>query len=268
MATTETKKKAPAKRVTQGNTRRGAPRAVKAAAPKAEKVAKVAKAPAANEATIYSMAGKSTGTIALPESVFGVKWNADLVHQVVTGMQANARETTANTKNRGEVRGGGKKPWKQKGTGRARHGSSRSPIWKGGGVTFGPRAERDFSVKINKKMRRAALLSVLSKKAKDGEIIFIDSFTFAAPKTKEAKAAIVAIAAGAKVERLATKASNAAIIVMPTKTEAVRKSFRNIGSFEIEEVRNLNVVDLLTHKYLVIAEPAKALEILARSKAA
>ena len=227
-----------------------------------------AAAASGSEAAVYSMAGKSAGTIALPESVFGAKWNADLVHQVVTGMQANARETTANTKNRGEVRGGGKKPWKQKGTGRARHGSSRSPIWRGGGITHGPRAERDFSVKINKKMRRAALLSVLSKKAKDGEIVFVDRFAFAAPKTKEAVAAMNAIASGANLARLATKPRNAAIIAMPEKTDAIKKSFRNIGSYEIEEVRNLNVVDLLTHKYLVIAEPAKSLEILSRGKAA
>ena len=259
MATTETKKKAPAKR------------AAKAAKPAAAKAPKAVKAPAAagsNEATIYSMAGKTAGTFKLPESVFGAKWNADLVHQVVTGMQANARETTANTKNRGEVRGGGKKPWKQKGTGRARHGSSRSPIWRGGGITHGPRAERDFSVKINKKMRRAALLSVLSKKAKDGEIVFVDSFAFAAPKTKEAMAAMNAIASGANLARLATKSRNAAIIAMPEKTDAVKKSFRNIGSYELEEVRNLNVVDLLTHKYLVIVEPAKSLEVLSRGKAA
>lgn len=246
-----------------------APRAAKPKAPKAD-VAEtvVAKKGPATEATIYSMAGKEAGTIALPAGVFGVQWNADLVHQVVVGMQANAREVTANTKNRGEVRGGGKKPWKQKGTGRARHGSSRSPIWKGGGVTFGPRAERDFTVKINKKMRRAALLCVLSRKAKDGEILFVDSISFAAPKTKDAIAAIKALASGAGAARLATKPVNAAVIALPEKTDAVKKSFRNIKNVEVEEVRNLNVVDLLTHKYLVLSDPAKSIALFAREKTA
>lgn len=214
------------------------------------------------EATIYAMDGKSTGTLALPEEIFAAKWNADLVHQVVTGMQANARPTVAHTKFRGEVRGGGKKPWKQKGTGRARHGSSRSPIWKGGGVTHGPRAEKDYSVKINKKMRLAALKSVLARKWKDGEIIFVDSFTFSAPKTKDAKGALVAIAKAAGQDNLATKRKNAAVVAFATKDTTTEKSFRNIGSLMTEEVRNLNPVDLMNRKYLVIAEPQASLEVL------
>src|SRR6185295_18159161 len=111
-------------------------------------------------------------------------WKSDLVHQVTTAMQANLRQNRAHTKDRSEVSGGGKKPWNQKGTGQARHGSSRSPIWRHGGITFGPRSTRDYSEKINRKMRIGALLSVLSQKAKDGEIVFIDKFTFSTPKTK------------------------------------------------------------------------------------
>jgi large subunit ribosomal protein L4 len=257
MATTKTapKKKAAPKRAVRA----------KAAAPKAETAPK---AVSMTEATMYSMAGKDAGTVALPAELFGVRWNADLVHQVMVGMQANARDSIAHTKDRGEVRGGGKKPWKQKGTGRARHGSSRSPIWRGGGITFGPRAERDFSVKLNKKMKRAALAAALSRKHKDGEVVFVDSLSFAAPKTKEAVAAMAAIAKGAKASRLMTKAKNAAIIALPQVSAEAKKSFRNIASFEVEEVRNLNVVDLLTHKYLVIVEPAKAFEVLAKAKAA
>lgn len=215
------------------------------------------------EATVYAMDGKSAGTVALPEEIFAAKWNADLVHQVVVGMQANARPVTAHTKFRGEVSGGGKKPWKQKGTGRARHGSTRSPIWVGGGVTHGPRTEKIYSVKINRKMRAAALKAVLARKWKDGEIIFVDTLSFDAPKTKDAKTALVAIAKASGQDSLATKRKNAAVIAFAKKDTAAEKSFRNFGSLITEEVRNLNPVDLMNKKYLVIAEPAAALEVLA-----
>jgi large subunit ribosomal protein L4 len=214
------------------------------------------------EAKIWNASGKEAGTIELPAEIFGASWNADLVHQVYVGMRANARPTVAHTKFRGEVSGGGKKPWKQKGTGRARHGSNRSPIWRTGGVTHGPRAERDYTVKINRKMRVAALLSVLSKKAKDGEIIFVDKFAFSAPKTKDAKASIVAIAAAAGVPELATKRNNAAVVALAKKDANTEKSFRNIGSMISEEIRNLNTVDLMDKRYLIIENPAEAFEVL------
>ena len=139
------------------------------------------------ETKIYNQKGKEAGKITLPEEVFGLPWNADLVHQVVTSMLANARTPVAHTKTRGEIRGGGKKPWKQKGTGRARHGSTRSPIWVGGGVTHGPRNDKIYARKINRKMKAKALYTILSKKAKDGEILFVDALSFSAPKTVEAK---------------------------------------------------------------------------------
>ena len=214
------------------------------------------------EAVVYDMKGGKTGTIALPAEIFSAPWNADLVHQVVVGMQANARIVTAHTKFRGEVSGGGKKPWKQKGTGRARHGSTRSPIWKGGGVTHGPRADKVYEVKINRKMRTAALASVLSRKLKDGEVIFVDSFTFATPKTSEAVVALRAIAKASGQENLATKRKNAAVIAFSNKDANGEKSFRNIGSLITEEVRNLNPVDLMNKKYLVIEKPAQAIAIL------
>ncbi len=223
---------------------------------------KVVKAPISLEATIYDMAGKSAGTVTLPEEIFGVKWNADLVHQVVIGMQANARPIVANTKFRSEVSGGGKKPWKQKGTGRARHGSNRSPIWRGGGVTHGPRAEKVYAVKINRKMRAAALMSVLSRKWKDGEVIFVNQLSFTAPKTKDARAALVSIAKGSGMETLATKRKNAAIIAFSKKDVTAEKSFNNIGSVISEEVRNLNPVDLMNKKFLVISNPEAAFTLL------
>ncbi|MEO6536725.1 MAG: 50S ribosomal protein L4 [Candidatus Paceibacterota bacterium] len=232
------------------------------AAPKAEKVTKTVAA-GSMEATIYGMNGASNGTVSLPEEIFATKWNADLVHQVVIGMQANARPTVAHTKFRSEVSGGGKKPWKQKGTGRARHGSNRSPIWRGGGVTHGPRAEKDYSVKINRKMRLAALKVVLARKWKDGEIIFIDRITFDTPSTKTAKSAILAIAKGSSKPTLATKRVNAAVIAFAAKDATAEKSLRNFGSFITEEVRNLNPLDLMNKKYLVISDPAASLKVLA-----
>lgn len=243
-------KKAPAKRTK----REVAPRAK---APKKEK-----KELGALEAQVYTMDGKTSGTVALPADVFGAPWNADLVHQVVLGMQANARPTIAHTKFRGEVRGGGKKPWKQKGTGRARHGSRRSPIWVGGGTTHGPRAERDYSVKINRKMRSVALASLLSKKFKEGEVIFVDALSFAEPKTKLAKDALVALAKASGQAMLADKRKNAVVIALFEKNRTAEKSFSNIGSLITEEVRNLNPVELVTKKYVIIERPADSVALL------
>jgi large subunit ribosomal protein L4 len=215
------------------------------------------------ETTLYNQHGKKAGTLTLPEGVFGVAWNNDLVQQVVTAMQANARTPVAHTKNRAEVSGTGKKPWRQKGTGSARHGSRRSPIWRTGGVAHGPRNERDFSQRINKKMRAKALFAVLSKKYADGEVLFVDALTFEAPKTKDAKAALVALAGIKGYETLATKRRNAALVATVGVNDAVTKSFNNFGSIELEEVRNLNPVEVLRHKFIVIAGGDEALKVLA-----
>jgi large subunit ribosomal protein L4 len=219
-------------------------------------------------AKVYSKDGKETGTVTLPESVFGVAWNADLVHEVVLGMQANARgESSAHTKGRGEVRGGGKKPWKQKGTGRARHGSTRSPIWVGGGVAHGPRNEKDYSVKINKKVRAKAFATVLSKKLADGEVIFVDTFAMTEPKAKDAKAAIVAVAKASGNDALATKRKNAAVVVLSTRDLATEKSFRNFGNYEVVMAKDINPVDLLTYKYVVIADAPASVEVFEKRTA-
>lgn len=213
-------------------------------------------------AKVYSKEGKAAGDVTLPESVFGVAWNADLVHEVVIGMQANARQSTAHTKDRSEVRGGGKKPWRQKGTGRARHGSRRSPIWTGGGVTFGPRSEKDYSVKINKKVRAKALAAVLSKKLADQEVVFVDSLKMEEPKTKDAKAVFTAIANGSGNDAMARKRKNAALVVLADRNLATEKSFRNFGNIEVAQAKDLNPVDLLTYKYVVVADAPSSVEIL------
>lgn len=197
-----------------------------------------------------------------------MKWNPDLVHEVVVGMQANARQGTAHTKDRSEVRGGGRKPWRQKGTGRARHGSRRSPIWTGGGVTFGPRTEKDFSVKINKRVRAKALASVLSKKFADQEVLFVESLNFDEPKTKDAKAIVAALAEGAQHTSLATKRKNAALVVLADRNLATEKSFRNFGNIEVAQAKDVNPVDLLTYKYVVVADAASSVEILEQRVAA
>jgi large subunit ribosomal protein L4 len=213
-------------------------------------------------AKVYSKDGKEAGNVTLPESVFAATWNADLVHQVVLGMQGNARGiSSAHTKGRGEVSGGGKKPWKQKGTGRARHGSTRSPIWVGGGVSHGPRNEKDYSVKINKKVRAKALAAVLAKKFADNEIIFVDSLAMSEPKAKDAKASIVAIAKGSGNESLATKRKNAALVVLSARNLATEKSFRNFGNYEVVMAKDVNPVDLLTYKYVVIADAQASVEV-------
>lgn len=213
------------------------------------------------ESKIYNIKGKETGKIALPENIFGLPWNADLVHQVVVSMQSNARRSIANTKGRGEVRGGGRKPWQQKGTGRARHGSIRSPIWKGGGVAHGPLSEKNYAKKVNRQMRQKALLVVLSRKMKDGEIIFVDSIEMKEPKAKAAKtmlSGLVGIGFNTK------KTKNAGLIALPTAHAPTQKSFGNFGHVEVVEVRNLNPVSVLGSKFLILADPKSAIETLSK----
>lgn len=214
------------------------------------------------EHIIYNKEGKKAGTVVLPETVFGVAWNDSLMHQVVTAMQANARPTVAHVKNRGDVRGGGKKPWAQKGTGRARHGSSRSPIWRGGGVTHGPRNNRDYSQIIPKKMRAKALFMALSRKLKEGRILFVDSFSLSEPKTAQAQKSLAMLSKVSGFEKLTTKRKNAALIAFSEPSVAAGKSFRNIGNVTVVSVRNLNPVAVLGNSYLLIEGPDAAVAIV------
>ena len=214
------------------------------------------------QAPTYNTRGTAVGKVTLPESVFGQAWNADVVHEVVLGMQSNARAGTAHTKVRGEVRGGGKKPWRQKGTGRARAGSRRSPIWRGGGITFGPRNEKDYTKKINHRVRAKALGIALSQKLRDDEIIFLDTLVFAAPKAKEAKVILGALTGIKGKETLATKRKNAALLVLSGRDEATEKSFRNFGNMSVEQAKNINPVELFSFKYVIIADAQKAVALL------
>jgi len=181
------------------------------------------------------------GQTLLPKEVFGLKLNPDLVHQVVVSQMANRRRVIASTKDRGEVRGGGRKPWRQKGTGRARHGSRRSPLWRGGGVTFGPSKERVFKKKIPKKMRKKALLMVLSAKAKNNLILVLDKLALEKTKTK-----LLAKILG----KLPIKGSS--LIVLPHVEKSLIRAARNLTETGTIVTKDLNALDLLSFKYLVL----------------
>lgn len=217
------------------------------------------------ESKIYNQKGTEAGNIKLPEEIFGLPWNESLVHQVAISMMGNARTPVAHTKNRGEVSGTGKKPWRQKGTGRARHGSRRSPIWVGGGIAHGPRNERDYNRKINKKMKTKALFTALSRKFKDGEVIFLSDLSFRAPKTKDAKNVLVSLSKNKEFGELSRR-KNAAFISLQTKDQNISKSFNNFGNLEVGLAKDLNILDLLQYKYLIMADPEKSFEILKARK--
>jgi len=214
------------------------------------------------ETEVYNQKGKSVGKLSLPETIFGLSWNADLVHQVVTAMQANSRTPVAHTKTRGEVRGGGRKPWKQKGTGRARHGSSRSPIWKGGGVTHGPRNDKSYEQKINKKMRIKALFTVLSEKFRKGQILFVEELALKNIKTKDAVSIIKDLSTVSGFEKIVGGKKTNVYITVPAKSDSLKKSFANIPTVEIDEVRNMNPVDLLAYRYIIISQPTESVAFL------
>ena len=214
------------------------------------------------DSIIYNQKGENVGKITLPEVIFGAKWNPDMVHQVVTSLMMSRRNPVAHAKNRGEVSGGGKKPWRQKGTGRARHGSTRSPIWVGGGTTHGPRNDKNFNRKINKTMAGRALASLLSKKFSDGEMIFIDKLDLKDSKTKEAVSVIKAIGGVKGFEALSKKKVNALCLAMPENNLSIKKGFGNIGNVAVLETRNLNTVEILNNKYLAIVNPAESLKVL------
>lgn len=207
---------------------------------------------------VYTTEGVKTEDMEVPEALFNVPLNHDLVHQAVTYYRSNARRVLAHTKTRGEVAGGGKKPWAQKHTGRARHGSIRSPLWIGGGVTFGPRNERVFAKDINKKMRRKALLAALSQKAKENLLIVTEDFKLGTAKTKELKKII---------EKLPCN-SKSSLVALPLMDKAIISAGRNIKNIQTIQARDLNALEVLSFKYLIMPKTSvKVLEeIFAKSQ--
>ena len=195
---------------------------------------------------VLTPAGSESGEVTLDDSVFSAKINVPLMHQVVTAQMAARRSGTHSTKTRAEVRGGGAKPWRQKGTGRARHGSSREPQWKGGGVTFGPKP-RDHSVSVPKKMKALALRSALSARVRDGRVVVVDGFTLEKPKTKEAVAALKAWNIDGK-----------ALVVLTTSDDDVKiaYAFRNLPAVHVIAEHQLNVYDVLNADWIVFGKSA------------
>ncbi|HEX4104298.1 MAG TPA: 50S ribosomal protein L4 [Candidatus Paceibacterota bacterium] len=204
---------------------------------------------------VYNLNNQKVGTVELPENVFGAKWNEPLVKQVLEAQNANARTPWAHTKTRGEVRGGGKKPWRQKGTGRARHGSIRSPLWIGGGKAHGPRNERDYSQKVNKKMKRVALFAVLSRKAKDGELKIFENFVLAAPKTKVLASTLRALLS---MNAKKTEKRYDVLFVAEAGNKNLARASANLQKTKALDATSLNVEDVLNHKNLFIEKDAVA----------
>ena len=196
---------------------------------------------------VYNQKHEAVGEVTLPKEIFEVSWKADLVHQVVKAQLANRRTPVAHTKGRSEVRGGGKKPYAQKHTGRSRQGSSRSPVWVGGGKAHGPQKDRDYSQKINKKMRIAALRSLLSQKLRDGELQVIDTLELKNLKTKQA--ALI---------RANFAKSGSMLFVTSKESSSFVRAARNLPKVKIAVALDLNVYDCAAYKHIVLEQPAIA----------
>lgn len=196
--------------------------------------------------TVYNMAGSNVGEIELSEAIFGIEPNASAVHQVVVNYLANQRQGTQSTLTRSEVRGGGRKPWRQKGTGHARQGSIRAPQWRKGGIALGPKP-RDYSYSLNKKVKRLALKSVLSDKVKTADLIVVDNISVDGFKTKTMVNMLDALGAQKK-----------ALIVMPEKNLQVIKSAANIPGVKTALVNTINVYDIINADKFIVAKDAIA----------
>lgn len=200
---------------------------------------------------VYNQTAKQESEKTLDKNVFALKPNLALIHQAMLAQLANERQVLAHTKDRSEVRGGGKKPWRQKGTGRARVGSSRSPLWIGGGVTFGPRKDRNFSQKINSKMKQKALLMVLSDKLSQNALLAVSDLNWDTFKTKEFNQLITLFE-----KDVLKNTKRSLLIINDLKNEKLKYSGRNLVGVKIINLENINVVDLLKYRYLMLSVSA------------
>jgi large subunit ribosomal protein L4 len=192
---------------------------------------------------VYDISRAKVGEATLRDDIFGIPVQGHIMHEVVTMQLASRRSGTASTKGRAEVRGGGHKPWRQKGTGRARVGSNRSPLWRGGGVVFGPKP-RSYAYKVPKKVRRLALKMALSSKLANGQLLVVDQYPFEAPKTKE----FVKVLENLQVDK--------ALFVIAGEDEVLTLSSRNVPYVQVMRTEGLNVYDILRYDYLVVFQPA------------
>ena len=197
---------------------------------------------------LYTIEGKETGNIKLPGDIFNKDLNKKLVSQTIVALQNNKRSSTTHAKDRSEVRGGGRKPWRQKGTGRARHGSIRSPIWRGGGVTHGPMKDKVHFSKINRRVKKSTLAMVLSAKLNDKEIIFIDKIALSSHKTKELAASIKLL--------MKDKGDKKLLLVLNEISPEITRASRNIPNIRIKNANSLTILDMLSFKFIVITKDA------------
>lgn len=214
------------------------------------------------KANIYTTEGKVSKEINLPENIFGASWNADLVSQVLYSQASNRRAGTAHTKNRAEVRGSHKKPWAQKGSGRARHGSAQSPLWKGGGVTFGPRNDKNYKKVIPRSMKQAALFSLLSAKLANGKILFVDAFSVNEGKTKAAESIMKNLTVVEGFSTLTYKKTGNVYMTTQKGDLNTKRAFRNLPYVVLHNMDDLNPLDVANARYLVITNPEATIEYL------
>jgi large subunit ribosomal protein L4 len=214
------------------------------------------------KANVYTIEGKVLKTLDLPEAIFGAEWNADLVSQVLYSQASNRRAGTAHTKDRSDVRGSHKKPWQQKGTGRARHGSAQSPLWKGGGVTFGPRNDKNYKKVIPKTMKAKALYSLLSAKLKDGKVLFVETLSAPDGKTKSADAIMKNLSTVEGFKTLCYKKPNNIYVTVKKGEDLEKRAFRNLAYMTLHNMDDLNPLDIANSRYLVIAHPEETIAYL------
>jgi large subunit ribosomal protein L4 len=197
--------------------------------------------------SLYTQDGKANGEMSLPEAQFGVKVKPSVVHEALLAQQANRRKAIAHTKTKGEVRGGGKKPWKQKGTGRARQGSTRNPQWVGGGVAFGPRSDRNFSVKINRKTKQKALFMALSDKVNTKNLLVIESIKTEPVKTKAVATLVSKLPLG-----------KSTLIVAPASNATLMRMVRNMPNVTLVTAQSVNLEDVMKHRSVAFLKDAVA----------
>lgn len=211
---------------------------------------------------VYNQTGQEVKEIDLPENIFGLNYNADLVSQVLAIQKTNRRAGTAHTKDRSEVAGTNQKPWRQKGTGRARHGSNKSPIWRHGGITHGPTTLKNYKRVLPKGIKNSALFNILSQKLKNNQVLFVEDIKAVGAKTKEAGDIMKNISSVKDFENLSFKKKGNVYMAFPKLEESEKRAFKNLPYVIVHNMEDLNPLDIVNARYLVITNPEKTIEYL------